>query len=97
MITIEVGGIDIIREKGSLYIRKAIEERATADFTIVDEPGTATYVKGQMVEIVSDLGTLFNGFIQTVAFCQGIYLILTHIPALLAQAGDFRLNIRARR
>ncbi|GAH13373.1 unnamed protein product, partial [marine sediment metagenome] len=47
--------------KGSLLVDKRIEERSTADFTIVDIPGTATYQKGQAVEIYDDIGGLEFG------------------------------------
>lgn len=66
-IYIEVGGTEIAnRQDGSLSIRNAIEERATCDFTIVDQPGTATYSKGQPVEVLQHCHPLFGGIIDSV-------------------------------
>ena len=53
-------------EKGSLNIESRIEERSTADFTIVDLPGTAVYYQGQPVQIYDpDSVLVFGGVIDT--------------------------------
>ncbi len=66
-IYIEVGGTEITnRQDGSLNIRNAIEERSTCSFTIVDSTGTATYSKGQPVEVLQHTHPLFGGIIDRV-------------------------------
>ncbi len=70
--TIRINGVDIERLKWSLQIETAIEQRSTASFTVVDRLGTASYVRGQAVEIFSDLPIppfihpQFNGYIDSV-------------------------------
>ena len=66
MITIEIVGAAIERQKDSLRIRNAIEERSTAHFTVVDRLGTAAYSKGQLVEIYKDSALEFAGVVSTV-------------------------------
>ncbi len=65
-LSITIGGIGIVREKGSLSIRQAIEARETCDFTVVDQSGTATYSKGQPVEVLFNLVVQFGGIIDSV-------------------------------
>ena len=66
-IYVEVGGTEIAnREDGSLSIRNAIQERSTCSFTVVDSPGTASYSKGQPVEVLQHTHPLFGGIIQSV-------------------------------
>ena len=70
--TIRISGVDIERVKGSLQIFTAIEQRSTASFVVVDRLGTATYIRGQSVEIFTSLAVppfiypQFNGFIDAV-------------------------------
>ncbi len=71
MIFVYVNGVQIVREKGSVRIHKAIESRSTARFTVVDETGIGAYVKGMPVQILKSwippfYHTLFAGFINTV-------------------------------
>jgi len=51
---IRISGVDVERQKGSIRIQNAIEQRSTASFTVVDLTGTASYSRGQPVEILTD-------------------------------------------
>ena len=62
----EIDGVEIQKEKGSLSIRTAIESRDTCDFTVVDQAGTATYSKGQPVEVLQNCEVMFGGIIDSV-------------------------------
>ena len=69
---IRISGVDVERLKDSIRILDAIEMRSTAHFTVVDRTGIANYVKGQPVNIITDLPIppfahpQFSGFIETV-------------------------------
>ena len=65
-LTITIGGVTIARQKGSLSIHRAIEKRSTADFTIVDRSGVATFSKGEVIEIKRNLTLLFGGIVASV-------------------------------
>jgi len=62
----EIGGVEVAKQKGSLNIRNAIQERATCSFTVIDQAGTATYQKGQRVEVLQHCHPLFSGIIDSV-------------------------------
>jgi hypothetical protein len=68
--TIRISGVDIERQKGSLYINDGLERRSTASFVVVDRTGVANYVRGQAVDIFRGLAIppfihpLFSGFID---------------------------------
>ena len=64
-VTIDANTVQI--EKGSSQVELRIEERGTAEFTVVDIDGDASYQKGQPVEIYDATNTLiFGGVIDSV-------------------------------
>ncbi len=65
-VVITISGNTIERVKGTLKTNKAIEQRSTASFTVVDKTGTASYVKGQAILITIDGNTEFAGFSEIV-------------------------------
>lgn len=63
---IYVNDTKILYRKGSLMVEKRIEERSVAEFTIIDVGGTASYRRGQPVEIRDIYNELiFGGVIDT--------------------------------
>ena len=66
-----IDGVPVVTQRGSISIDKRIEERNTASFTVVDEAASATYVRGQPVDIIIPWFLppfhikLFQGFIDT--------------------------------
>ncbi len=62
----EIDGVEVQKEKDSLVIRNAIEARDTCEFTVVDQAGTATYSKGQPVEVLQNCAVMFGGIIDSV-------------------------------
>lgn len=63
---VRISGEKVQVEKASLLVELRIEERSIAEFTVVDLLGTASYQKGQPVEIYDNLDTLiFGGVIET--------------------------------
>ncbi len=63
---IEIDGVEIVPEKYSILVQETIEERSTAEFTVVDSLGTASYVRGTPLTIDDiDGNRIFSGFIDT--------------------------------
>ncbi|MBA7639678.1 hypothetical protein ES703_47338 [subsurface metagenome] len=63
---VKIDNVAVEIEKASLIVENRIEERSTADFTIVDTAGTASYTKGQAVLIYDPNDVLiFGGVIDT--------------------------------
>lgn len=62
-IQVNETAVDIL--KGSLVVEQRIEERSIAEFTIVDLPGTASYLQGHKVMVYDPDNTLiFGGIID---------------------------------
>jgi len=71
MFSVWIDGIEYPVLRGSINIDKRVEERSTASFTIVDELGTDTFVRGMPVQILQPWAfppfhlNEFSGFIDT--------------------------------
>ena len=64
--TIEIGGVAVQYEKGSLSVELRVEERSIARFTVIDIVGATSYQRGQPVQIYDNTGDLiFGGIIDT--------------------------------
>ncbi len=59
--TVKIDGTEVVIEKASLIVESRIEERSTANFTIVDTAGIASYTKGQAVLIYDPNNVLIFG------------------------------------
>ncbi len=63
---VEIDGAEISLAKNSLLVELRIEERSTAEFAVVDLLGTASYQKGQPVEVYdTDNNLIFGGVIDS--------------------------------
>lgn len=63
---VKIDGIEVQIFKGSLRIELRVEARSVAEFTVVDTAGTASYTRGQPVEIRNGDATLvFGGVVDT--------------------------------
>lgn len=60
-----IGGVTLELVKGSPLVEQRIEERSTAEFTIIDLLGTATFQRGQPVALHDATGLIFGGVIDT--------------------------------
>ena len=61
-----IGGVTLELVKGSPLVDQRIEERSTAEFTVIDSLGTASYQRGQPVALYDAADTLiFGGVIDT--------------------------------
>jgi len=57
-----------IMKESNPMVRDIVEDRSTADFSILDLTHSYSFTKGQYVEILStELDTIFTGFIDTVS------------------------------
>jgi len=65
MSTIKINSVEIVHAKDELAVECRIEERSTAGFIVIDKAGSASYARGQPVEIKdSDDVLIFSGFID---------------------------------
>jgi len=63
--TAEIDSVEVVAEQGSIQIDKRIEERSTANFTVLDLASSGAYVRGMPVQITDPDSTLiFAGFID---------------------------------
>ena len=59
-----LAGVEVVIVQRSLRIRKLLEQRKTATFTIIDKTGTIVPTQGNVVEIYGDGETLFSGIVD---------------------------------
>lgn len=65
---VKISGQPVMIYHNTLRIDDVVESRSTASFSVVDEAGTAEYVRGQPVEIYDDDELLFAGVIESSDF-----------------------------
>lgn len=64
---VQIDAVAIELVKNSLQVERRIEARSVAQFTVFDQLGIASYVRGQPVTVIDpDTTTVFTGFIDTI-------------------------------